>query len=450
MLSSKNELSNKSVLIDGKNMSLHHGTGIATYARNLCSIVSDLDCKGHVLYGENFSKQREPFYSEIAFFDQKIDEGRFRKTLRRIVSAKSYIFPPKPFQISMSDRVIKDNFKSQLPIAHQYWNASNIFDTSVISFHYLGKMQTIKNPMNVPIAHWTYPVPLKLEGAKNIYTIHDLVPLRLPYTTLDRKKSFYKMIETICAQADKIITVSEQSKKDIHEFFGLPDEKVVNTYQHVDIPKKYLEAKKEEIQASIKGLFDLDYKEYILFYGAIEPKKNVGRLIEAYLASGLDIPLVIAGKDGWLVENELKFLDAPSVKYLKTEGGITKEKSKIIRLNYVPFPQLVNLIRGAKCVAFPSLYEGFGLPIVESMICETPVLTSNLGATKEIAGEAALLVDPYDVRSIRDGILKLFKEESLVEDKGLAPKNIQRFTAQLVKEKIKEVYNLGEMNERSK
>lgn len=448
MSSPNNELSNKSILIDGKNMSLHHGTGIATYARNLCSLLSDLNFKTHVLYGENFPKQKNPFHSEVAFFDQKYDEGRFERKLRRILSAKSYMFPPRPFEVPVSDRVIKDKFKSQLPVAHQYWNARNLFDTSAISFHYLGRMQTIKNPMNVPLTHWTYPVPLKLEGAKNIYTIHDLVPLRLPYTTLDRKKSFYKMIETICAQADKIITVSEQSKKDIHDIFGLPDEKVVNTYQHVDIPKKYLDLNEEEVGASIKGLFGLDYKKYILFYGAIEPKKNVGRLIEAYLASGIDIPLVIAGKDGWLVENELKFLDAPTVKYLKTEGGITKEKSKIIRLNYVPFPQLVNLIRGAKCVAFPSLYEGFGLPIVESMICETPVLTSNIGATKEIAGEAAFLVDPYDVRSIRDGIVKLCEDQvEASRFSHIGKINTKRFSKERIKKNIDKVYSLEEINE---
>jgi glycosyltransferase involved in cell wall biosynthesis len=264
--------------------------------------------------------------------------------------------------------------------------------------------------MAADVAHWSYPVPLKLNGAANIYTIHDLVPLKLPDTTLDNKRKHFEMLKSIVSQADLVITVSEQSKKDIHEFFNVPDRKVVNTYQDVAVPAAMATESQESVANALSGIYGLEMGEYLLFYGAIEPKKNVGRLLEAYLSSGITIPLVIAGKDGWLVDDELILLD----QQLGRRG--LNGQSQVVRLPYVSRNQLVNLIRGARAVAFPSLYEGFGLPLVEAMICGTPVLTSDRGAMKEIAGDAALYVNPYEVSSIRDGLKKIAIDPVLRSD----------------------------------
>ncbi|MBV7520805.1 glycosyltransferase family 1 protein [Ensifer sp. ENS12] len=216
------------------------------------------------------------------------------------------------------------------------------------------------------------------------------------------------MLKKIVETADLITTVSEQSKRDIHALFSVPDARVVNTYQDVDIDAPMLSQNQQEVSDALRGVHGLEFGKYFLFYGAIEPKKNVGRLIEAHLGSNLDMPLVLAGKDGWLVDGELQLY----AEHLERRIG----PQRVIRLPYVSRAQLINLIRGACAVTFPSLYEGFGLPLVEAMVCGTPLVTSNLGAMKEVAGEAAVFVDPYDVSSIRDGLKRVANNKPLRDE----------------------------------
>lgn len=249
-----------------------------------------------------------------------------------------------------------------------------------------------------------------MKGAKNIYTLHDLVPLRLPYTTLDNKSYYLRLMKKIVHEADHIITVSETSRLDIIKLLDCPESKVTNTYQSVEIPQVLTNKSVEQVQAEIYGALGLDYKKYVLFYGAIEPKKNVGRIIEAYLSSGIDIPLVLIGTEAWKADEELKLF--------KSKSSVDKKfgvqlSGRILHFDYVPFSLLVSAIRGAKATIFPSLYEGFGLPILESMLLGTPVVTSKEGATAEIAGDAALLVDPYRPNEISSALVKIITDDEL-------------------------------------
>jgi glycosyltransferase involved in cell wall biosynthesis len=228
-------------------------------------------------------------------------------------------------------------------------------------------MMPVSLPEAPHIAHWTYPLPIRVPGAKNIYTLHDLVPLKLPYTTLDRTPAYRRLIRTIIDHADHIVTVSEQSKRDICELFDVPDEGVTNVSQAVHLPEDQIGKPIDLVQRELEGLFNLPYRGYFLFYGAVEPKKNVGRLIEAYLATNVDTPLLIVGSSAWKSEQELRLLTA-------LDSGTLR--GRIRRLDYVPSNILITLIRGAKAVLFPSLYEGFGLPVLEAMTLGTPVLTS--------------------------------------------------------------------------
>ncbi|MGH7109038.1 MAG: glycosyltransferase family 4 protein, partial [Stellaceae bacterium] len=146
-----------------------------------------------------------------------------------------------------------------------------------------------------------------------------------------------------------------------------------------------------------------------LFYGALEPKKNLARLIEAYLASGVAVPLVVVLGGGWHNETETRLLAAHSANAAGAESG----RPRIRRLDYLGFSTLVTLIRGARAVVFPSLYEGFGLPVLEAMALGAPVLASREGALPEIAGDAALLVDPYDGEAIRRAITTIVADADL-------------------------------------
>jgi glycosyltransferase involved in cell wall biosynthesis len=192
-----------------------------------------------------------------------------------------------------------------------------------------------------------------------------------------------------------IVTVSESSKRDILRVFDVDPEKVCVTYQ---TPALQPLLREESEVAKALRKYGLEYKRYLLFAGAIEPKKNVGRLIDAYVGVDTDMPLVLAGKKGWLWERELKTL--------RSSAG-RKARQRIIILEHVPRPDLAMLYQGAVCFVFPSLYEGFGLPPLEAMGFDCPVLTSETASLPETCGDAAVYVDPYDVHDIRHGLEEL-------------------------------------------
>jgi glycosyltransferase involved in cell wall biosynthesis len=273
-----------------------------------------------------------------------------------------------------------------------------------VNFGLVNRRLSVRVPEPPGLMHWTYPLPLKLAGASNIYTMHDLVPLRLPYTTLDNKRRYFRLTRLLARQADHIVTVSEASKRDIVSLLGVPEERVTNTYQAVHIPGRFRTTPYDTVVAEIGGSFGLTAGQYWLFFGAIEPKKNVGRMIEAFLASGAEGPLVIVGKKAWQSEDELRMMFVDHIRMLLQQGETRQARHKILLLDYVPFRLLVTLIRGARGVLFPSLYEGFGLPALEAMLLGTPVITSNTASMPEVVGDAALTVDPYDVAALTEAI----------------------------------------------
>jgi glycosyltransferase involved in cell wall biosynthesis len=280
---------------------------------------------------------------------------------------------------------------------------------------------------------------MRIKGAPNIYTIHDLVPLRLPYTTLDKKAKYLRLVKWICNKADHIVTVSESSKRDIVDLLGVEPEKITNTYEAVSIPAPLRDKPDDIVRREVEGTFGLTYKNYFLFFGSIEPKKNIGRMIQGYLTSGVTTPLVIVGAQAWKSEKELQLLDAQEMRRELRPG---QAGGNIVKLEYAPFALLVSLIRGAKAVLFPSLYEGFGLPVLESMTLGTPVLTSRTSSLPEIAGNAALMIDPYDPRAIAEGIHALDSNEPLRME--LARNGLQqaeRFSERAYAERLHGVYD---------
>ena len=286
------------------------------------------------------------------------------------------------------------------------------------------------------------PLALKVTGAKNIYTMHDLVPLRLPYTTLDNKRQYFALTRQLGRRADHIITVSEASKKDIVSLLGVPEERVTNTYQAVDIPAKLRDKPMSDVALEIEGTFGLKPGRYFLFVGAIEPKKNIGRMIEAYLASGVTDPLVIVGKKAWKSAQELRLIsDNAHVRYLLTQNGVTETRYRVQQIDYASFPLLVSLMRGAKALLFPSLYEGFGLPALEAMLLGTPVMTSNTASMPEVVGDAALQVDPYDTRAMSEAIRALDEDAALRDRLAAAgPVRAEMFSPERYQVRLAEAY----------
>ena len=267
------------------------------------------------------------------------------------------------------------------------------------------------------------------------------MPLRLPYTTLEKKRRYFQMCRHIVQRADHIVTVSETSRRDIINILGAPPDKVTNTYQAVTIPDRYRLKPVEVVRREVEGTFGLVHKGYFLFFGSIEPKKNLGRLIEAYLGSSVETPLVIVGAQAWKSEQELRLLYDDHIRSLITDGRETRVKRRVVQLDYAPFPLLVSLIRGAKATMFPSIYEGFGLPVLESMLLGTPVLSSNVSSIPEVAGDAACLVDPYDTRAMAEAIRTLDTDEQLrasLVEKGL--RQARLFDEQSYQRRLADLY----------
>lgn len=406
----------KHVMIDGYNLGLEKGTGVATYARNLSYALRDLNHEVSVLYGNRSSASRDKLLREITFFDTKGDD-RTGGVLDVMDQAQHALRGPlghTAVEVPMTGKVISDSFGSKLPYFDRIYNSSDIFRRSQSAFMLWGRLSSVTVPQKPDLVHWTYPLPLKVKGVPNIYTLHDIVPLRLPHTTLDNKRRYLNLLRRLKDSADHFVTVSECSKRDIVEIVGISPDRITNTYQAVDIPQSLRQKPDDQVAREVEGLLGVGYKEYFLFWGSIEPKKNIGRMIEAYLASGVNGPLVIVGAQAWKSKQELRLLETGSGAALHDLGNVSRKG--IIRLSYVPFSLLVSLIRGAKAALFPSLYEGFGLPALEAMLLGTPVICSNTASLPEVAADAALMVNPYDAAAITEAIRQIDGDEGLRDE----------------------------------
>lgn len=395
--------------IDGYNLALPRGTGVATYARTLAHTVATLGHEIDLIYGLGVSAKTRPDLRESMFFErlgEGDDGGRSLKPTLRRTALRAFTSPlsRNMVPIPVSGRVIGDDLKERLPDFDRLFTLGGLFWTSARYFRRYRRFMTVRVENPPQIMHWTYPVPVRLAGAANIYTIHDLVPLRLPHTSLEDKAYYDALIRECLRTAAHIVTVSEASRRDIHELFEIAPQRVTNTYQPIDVPAGTRRG--DDFDRRLERLFDLKPDGYFLYFGAIEPKKNVGRLIEAYLASGVEAPLVIVGAGGWRSDQELKLLNG-------AHGEGLKAARRVRLLEYLPRRLLLDLASGARAVLFPSLYEGFGLPAAEALALGVPLITSNSGSLPEIVGEAALMVAPYDVSAMAAALRRLDGDPAL-------------------------------------
>jgi glycosyltransferase involved in cell wall biosynthesis len=404
------------ILYEAHNLTFKGGTGIATYARALAQAAGRLGYGVDGLFGVERSLSRgQDALNEILAFDA-VDDNEWLSPFQVAWRTLNYPFNAltgmRPVELPRSGLVTGPIADALRPFRRAY-ASTRLIEISMAHFKLYGRPAHIKVPERPSIFHATHPVPLAVRGCPNIYTIHDLVPLRLPYTTLDNKKYFYRLLTSLARTADHIVTVSEHSRRDIVEFLGIDESRVTNTYQAVDIPAHLLDRTDGEVADDLAKLFGLDFGGYFLFYGAIEPKKNVSRLVDAYAASGSKLPLIIAGGSGWQNRADLRKIRDERFTNFRIDGNVVRRERQVRRLEFLPHDQLVTLIRGARALLFPSIYEGFGLPVIEAMALGTPVLTSNASSLPEVAGDAALIVDPYSIDDIMRGIIALDADADL-------------------------------------
>lgn len=236
-----------------------------------------------------------------------------------------------------------------------------------------------------------------------VVTVHDLSHVRHPeFHRPDAVEHLERGLADSLARAARIITVSEFVRGEVLEHFGLPADRVVAVKNGVD--PVYHPMSPAETQA-VRHKFGLEGKDYILAIGTLEPRKNLLRLFDAFSRLPDSVrkrhPIVVGGAGGWLNENISQRLRA-----LESRGDV-------IRLGYVPEADLPTLYAGAWACAYPSVYEGFGLPALEAMAAGIPTLTSNASSLPEVVGDTALTCDTTDVVGLSEQLRRLLDDDAL-------------------------------------
>lgn len=254
--------------------------------------------------------------------------------------------------------------------------------------------QLFHSPSYVLPYYWDFP---------SVLTVHDIIALDFPEMCQDESAFYFKLfLPRSIKNATRIIAVSNKVKNDIINRFNVPSEKIEVVY-HGIADHYSLDVTDEELY-KIKKRYNLPEK-YILFVGNIEPKKNLERLVQAFhiLKRNTEIThkLVIVGKKGWKYGGLIDIIQ---------KLQIAKE---ILFTGYVPDKHLQGIYKMASIFAFPSLYEGFGIPPLEAMACGTPVMISDRGALPEIASGNALIVNPLCADQMAGSMYKLITDKSL-------------------------------------
>lgn len=431
----------RTIVYESHNLTLTAGTGIATYAKHLATAAKGLGYSTHALVAaSSFLRKGDATLANISLNDAPTAQSLAQRLWLEMQWVVGAPLGKRAIAIKPSNTAV-DAAADKLSGFDVVHAANNLFEVAKFHFRRHGRRLEVKLDSSVDLFHATQATPIKVPGCPNIYTLHDLVPLRVPHVTLENKSYYFDMVRDLARNADHIVTVSEFSRRDIMELTGIGEDRITNTYQAVSLPKEHLDRLDSDVANDLERIYGLGWGKYFLFVGALEPKKNLIRLIEAYASSGTKYPLVIVGGLGWQYDDILeKIGDERFLRYIIKDREISIER-KVRRLDYVPLGRLVSLLRGARAMLFPSIYEGFGLPVAEAMLAGAPVVTSSTTSLAEVAGDAALLVDPYDIDAMAAAIATLDNDADLRAD--LAQRGRTRaakFSPEAYSARINELY----------
>jgi glycosyltransferase involved in cell wall biosynthesis len=270
----------------------------------------------------------------------------------------------------------------------------------------------VLNDIRADVAHFTNGmIPLGTSAAR-VVTIHDMSLKLYPECHPMRRRLINRPLTTLAANvADAIVAVSHSARRDLLAFHNIPEARVI--VLHEAAGPGFTVITDQVKRGRIRMRYALP-ERFMLYVGAIEPRKNLPRLVEAFAAArkaGIAHELVCVGPYGWSSRDLYAFVDRLGLRRAVHFTG------------YVPAEDLPVIYNLAEFFVFPSIYEGFGLPVVEAMACGTPVITSNTSSLDEIAAAAALTVDPYDVDAVTSAIVRLASDSSVrheLSHRGLA------------------------------
>jgi glycosyltransferase involved in cell wall biosynthesis len=243
------------------------------------------------------------------------------------------------------------------------------------------------------------PFGIRSTGVKSIVTIHDAIFVRYP----ELYDPYYRFIFTqknrySCRVADRIVAISEQTKRDCIEFFNADKEKIDVVYQGCNAIFRN-DVTLDDVE-SVRNKYGLP-QQFLLTVGAIERRKNMGIILDAIHQGKMDVPLVIVGgRTSYMKELHKKITDYSL-------------EHQIIFLHQVAFEDFPAMYHAASCMIYPSLFEGFGLPILEALCTGTPVITSQGGCFDETGGDAALYIDPLNADELAEAIQRVLSDSGL-------------------------------------
>ncbi len=326
----------------------------------------------------------------VLFFDFRVREKDVKKFTLPNVKIKFYPF---------------SDYKKYLPGAY-----SEILGTATLSREKLDILHSTSPQSRIPVGY----------RGKCVITFHDLSSYNVPQCFPAIKSAKFKAVCSLMAKkASRVIAVSNSTKEDLKKFLKVPEEKISVVYSGLD--KRFFENPQVDSNKVLKK-YGIE-KKYIFFLGTLEPVKNITRLFEAFARfkeeykkkfnvnnGKFDYQLVLGGKKGWLYEENFQ---------LAKDLGITKD---IVYTGYIVGDELVPLFKNAQFFIMPSLYEGFGMTVLEAFATGTPAIVSKVSSLPEIAGNAAQFINPVDVSDMTEAMMRFATDENLREEyrqKGL-------------------------------
>ena len=364
-------------------------------------------------------------YDAKRAFHNKSGLGNYSRDLIRILAEAHpeqdfYLFNPKQLR--------------SLDFGHDWENVHEVGPSSLLSkvVHPIWRSRTIINSLEkleIDVYHGLsneLPIGLSRSSVKGILTVHDLIFMRYPklYKPTDRL-SYRKKMSHACQDATQIVAISEQTKEDLVHYMNVPKEKIEVIYQGCH-PEFGVEQSTAELKA-VKTEFELD-KDFMLSVGTIEKRKNQESIVKA-LPLVKELDLVLVGKHSSYFHR---------LKKLAASLGVLH---RVHFLEKVPTRQLSALYQLAKVFAYPSIFEGFGIPIIEALKSKCPIITSSGGVFSETAGPNSLYIDAQDFEALAKKTNELMNTPALVSEMQLAGLDyVQRFNENEIGRKWMSLY----------
>lgn len=433
------------VLVDGHALSIRSGTGLARHAVETMGANATQSHHQDLLLGTPIQRVAPRYVTSAVlqgtWLSKRVPRHQFtRSGLLAFASETAFhssaSLHPRLSTIRQLD-FHDDRYHVDLPfdprhVRHAY-NSSGLFRTAV-SWAALTRMPLEthwpRSFVRPDVFHVTTPLPVRIRGIPTVMTVHDLIPLSAPQMTRSPLRWYSHVLDASLRTAHVLAVVSEHTAGELRAFYPTLRKRTVVTYQAVDL-EPHRHALSDEAVDTITRAHGLERGHYLLFTGAVEPKKNLDRLLAAYAATRITCPLVILGPSGWMNKETER-----QIERMRTRG--------VVRLSYLRRDVQLALVKGARLLVFPSLAEGFGLPVLEAMALGTPVVTSTHPAIMEITGGAAIHVPAKANHELAAALTRVHEAPSLREEMALqGMERASFFTPSRYAERLNEAYNVA-------